>query len=169
MTNEEFKYVFDTFRMLVFFYCEKRINDRMQAEDITSTVFIKLWENQQLISFKNDDALKGYLLTLAKRKCIDYLITSKRRRQREELYEMSNAEMEAIEINAEVINYIRSLIEKLFPKARAIFKMKYIEQKEVKEISKLLNVSPGTISNSLYQSLTTLRSLIKNRDIKYHG
>lgn len=168
MNAREFKSIFDAFRMLIFNYCNKCIRDRVEAEDITSTIFIKLWENKESLSFKDQEAERGYLILIAKRKCIDYLKGNKNRLHREEHFEFSKDEIKDSEIDTEVINYIHALIEKLPTQERTIFKLKYFEDKDVKEISQLLKLSRQTISNTLHHAITTLRKTLKNRGIN-HG
>lgn len=158
MTTEEYIEVFDAYRMYVFYFCKKLVNHQEDAEDITCNVFIALWNNREDVLLKS---AKAYLIVTANHKCQDYFRTKKKYAERITVFSLTD--LESVEIDYEVLNYLHKLIETLTEQQKKMILMKYKDGKEAKEIAKILNLKPQTVSNTLHSALSQLRWTIKNR------
>lgn len=163
MTTEEYLEVFEAYRMYIFYFCKKIVNQKEDAEDITGSVFISLWD-------KRDDVLlisvKAFLLVTANRKCLDH-IKIKRKYERK-LTDFSLSDLEEIEIDTEVLNYLNKLIQALPIQQKKMILLRYQDGKKAREIAKILNLKQQTVSNTLHSALNQLRQAIKNRGVD-HG
>ena len=139
MTEKEYLKAFDTYRMYIFYFSKKIVDHQEDAEDITTEVFISLWKNKDSIELKS---IKAFLLVTANRKCLDLIKARKYNNQKLDAF--SIRDLDDIEIDTEVIDYLYKLIESLLPQQRKMMFMKYKEGKEVKDISNILNLSPQT-------------------------
>lgn len=167
MTQNEFNQVFEAYRMYVFYFCNKSVNHVQDAEDITVSVFLSLWEHLDSVPV---NSAKAYLIVSANRKCIDFLRRQKRNRGQAILfYNMGELEESflpfpyEIEIDADVVGFIYALINSLTPQQKKTILLKYKDGKEVKDIAKLLGLSPQTISNTITDGLIRLRHLVKTK------
>lgn len=165
MTTQEYIKVFEEYRMRVFFFCKKTIDHREEAEDITISIFVKLWERKELIEYYS---VLSWLMISAKNECTDYFKRIKRHPIVMGKFLSNDFETDLNEINAEVIRYIRSLIDTLPRQQREVFKLRYFEEKEVTFIASLYKQSPQTISNVLHNTMKKIRLKLKNRGIN-HG
>lgn len=157
MTADQFNGIFNEYRMRIFYFCNKRINHRQDSEDITSAVFIKLWEHKDNIDIAS---VKAYLMVTANRKCIDYWRT--KHPTDEYLPEYDEYPQEMPDIHEIVISGLYRLIEGLPPQAKTIFKMRYYKGMRVIDIAAQLGITKRTVSNTIYQFLGRLRENIKN-------
>jgi RNA polymerase sigma-70 factor (ECF subfamily) len=149
--------------MYIFYFCKKFINNQQDAEDITSFVFLKLWESKDKV---DTTSAKAFLSVSASHKCQDYL--KMRRRYEEVISKTTIYDLEEIEIETAVIEYLYELSQDFSPQQKKIFLLKYKDGSEVKDISKSLGITPQTVSNILHTCLNRLRAIIKNRGI-HHG
>jgi RNA polymerase sigma-70 factor (ECF subfamily) len=141
--------------MYVFYFCKKIINHREDAEDITSFVFVKLWENKDRIA---PTSAKAFLLVTAKHKCQDYF---RMKRRHDDVMEcITLYDLDEMDIENTVIEYLYTLVQRLTTQEKKLLLLKYREGKEVKEISKLLRLNPQNVSNIIYNSIKKLKSLI---------
>lgn len=163
MTDAEYIKVFDTYRMYIFYFCKKWLSQQEDAEDITTDVFIKLWENRDKVELKS---IKAFLLVTANRKCQDRIRTNKHYTERITAFSIAN--MAETEIEAEVLDYLYKLIESLTPNEKRTILLRYKDGEEVKQISKLLGIKAHTVSIHLNNGLNKLRFKIKNRGFD-HG
>lgn len=159
MTTSEYIDVFNSYRMYIFYFCKKFLGHQQDAEDITSFVFLRLWENREKVIARS---AKAFLLVTANHKCQDYF--KNKNRYTEVVNTISLNDLDEIEIENNVLEYVYRLIESFNPQEKRMILMKYKEGKEVKEISKLLGLTPQTVSNTLNNGLKRLRAIIKRPD-----
>lgn len=156
MTESEYKHVFEAYRMYVFYFCNKWLGQKEDAEDVTSDVFISLWHNKENVQATK---AKAYLLVTANRKCQDKVRTNKNYNNRVNIYSLSD--LNEVEINNEVLGYLAKLIEALPPQEKRMITLMYKDGKERWEIAKLLNLSPQTVSNTLHSAIKRLKVAFK--------
>ncbi|MDR0750334.1 MAG: RNA polymerase sigma-70 factor [Tannerellaceae bacterium] len=132
--------------------------DKPLAEDLTQTVFLKLWERRTFIDV--DKNLDSYLFTIARN--LVHKETEKRLMKKSYLNEfVSNTDRDEgteAKINANSLQeYIDSLVEQLPPERRRIYKLSRTEHLSNKEIATLLSISEKTVETQLYRSLRFLK------------
>jgi RNA polymerase sigma-70 factor (ECF subfamily) len=102
----------------IFYYCRRLLKDDWAtAEDITSEVFVKMW--QKYLEFASEENVKAFLYLVARNACFNELQRIKRQHTVDIdlpifeawLFEMPKYEMVVIE--AEVIAFIKEEIQKL--------------------------------------------------------
>ncbi|MCK7591273.1 RNA polymerase sigma-70 factor [Subsaxibacter sp. CAU 1640] len=71
MSTEGYKSLFDTLYPSLCLFANKYLNDIDTSEDMVQEVFIKVWE--QKIQSPNFYAIKSYLYTAVKNRCLNYL------------------------------------------------------------------------------------------------
>ena len=144
-----------------------RINQD-DEEEIISDVFVTLWNNQDRLDINKK--MSSYIAGITKN-----LIKKKYR----EIKEFDNIDDfdERLIFNENLIIYstvdeqyddlLREL-NKLKEEEQKIFLMYYLENKKIKEISKLLNFSESKVKMKLNRSRNKLRKNLKKRDGDYN-
>jgi len=163
-----FQAVFDNFRMRIFYFVKKLIDDGPTAEEITSDTFIKLHRIHDRFNTYNN--IQAFLFITARNASLDYL--RHRERQRQNLAELQTREEQSPEafplfaetnIEADVLQFIYSEIEKLPPKSKLIFKLFYLEGRSVGDIANMMNISTQTVANQKTTALKLLRMKVLDR------
>lgn len=142
------------------------VNNRMDAEDITQEVFIKLWNNFEKI---NITKAKAWLLSSTHNLCIDYL--RKRKNIMSDTMEINENKISKNQnfLTDPEINYKRNLlkdrinnsIKKLPDNLKSVFVLYEIEGFKYKEISKTLNVPINSVKVYLLRARKKLQEDLK--------
>ena len=157
-----FQIIFDCYRMRVFHFVKKLIEDRQVAEEITSDTFVKLHNLHP--TFNNLNNVLAFLYVTARNAGLDYIKHRKRRGGRieltEEVLDTQDPDVRIFgdtDIEATVLQFIHDEIEKLPPRSKTIFKLFYIQGFSLSEIAEKMNLSPQTIANQKVTALKQLR------------
>lgn len=165
MREKEFNIIFNDYRIPLFNFVNKMIKDRYQAEDITSLVFIKMWETQPF--FLTEEKTKAWLFITAKRKALDYikhrdLISMEPISEDEfELADDDLIQIQLLEIHAIVLNKILDLIKQYTQQEQIVFDLHYIQGLKPSDISRILKSKPQTVRNQLTVIRNKIREQIK--------
>jgi len=158
-----FQTIFDSFRMRIFYFVKNLIDDRLTAEEITSDTFVKLHRLHDKFNTLNN--IQAFLFITARNASLDFL--KYRQRQRQHQSELQQHEEQSPEtdiplfaetnIEADVLQFIYTEIEKLPQRTRHIFKLFYIEGKSLGEIAGIMGTSQQTVANQKHTALKQLR------------
>lgn len=144
-------------------YVVRTMSDEFYAEDVVQDVFMGLF--QQSNYFVSEAAALKYIYTAVYNRCIDLL----RHRQTIQRYEKNciaehEKQMVQKECNnlqtIELLMIVEYQIEKLPPKCREIFIMKYRGEYSNPKISHALGLSLRTVENQVYIARNILRKYV---------
>lgn len=71
LTSKEYKQVYDAYYISLCLFADNYLDRMEMSKDIVQEVFINIWKKE--IAFKSKLAIKSYLYTAVKNRCIDYL------------------------------------------------------------------------------------------------
>ena len=145
----------------VFRYCARRLFDRHSAEDVTSTVFMKVMRNLDSFEGEKKD-FRNWLFRIATNAVNDHLRTAVRRADA-----VGNIEKEVRVKSAYVISDDFELQEKkallkqavlsLKPKYQTVIALRFFENMKLIEIAECLDKKPATVRSWLSRALVKLR------------
>jgi len=146
------------------FFANRMINDRLEAEDIASVAFIKIWKRHE--QFDNARNIRSYLYQIVRNDCLKYQQRNAKAttlKNEIEYLNIVNARdtYEEDIIRAEFYGEIFKALDGLPSECRRIFKMLYIQGKTVKEIAADLKISTSTIRTQKARGLATLKQKLK--------
>ena len=158
-TEAAFEEVFIEYYKGMYSYASIMLKNEAEAEEITQTVFVKLWEKRH--SLVIESSLKSYLYRMVHNDCLNWL---KRRSvvlsfQKEKIYSMknerSNAEdkLASAQLNEQLSNALRELPQQ----CRTIFQLSRFEELKYREIAVQLGISEKTVENQMGKALKLLR------------
>ncbi|MFC1824576.1 RNA polymerase sigma factor [Thermodesulfobacteriota bacterium] len=149
-----------------------RTGSRMDAEDLTQEIFIKM--SKSLRQLKNPALFKAWLFRIAINRVKDF------HRKKKLLFfygtEKEIEQMEPIDNRPDILNQIkqkqfwqsfRNLAGKMSRREREVFILRYMDQLGIKEISETLKKNESTVKTYLYRALNKfkgspeLRALLK--------
>lgn len=150
-----------------------RTGSRMDAEDLTQEIFIKMSKN--LRRLKDPSRFKAWLHSIALNRVRDFhrkkkllsFFTTATTGEEDGLSDASNTALGHV-IKKEFWHQFHNLTRQLSRKEREVFILRYIDQLGIKEISKTLNNSESTVKTHLYRALKKfkrspgLRSLLRD-------
>ncbi len=156
----------DNIYRFVFF----KVNNKEEAEDITSSVFLKSWDyiqSNELVDYKT---LKYLLYKVARNLVIDYY--RKKSKQQKVIYDKDISNFEIVDKSQDVIGqaelaadfkFIEKKLFDLKDEYREIIILRYLNELSIAEIADILEKSTGNIRVLLFRALKALREVI-NQD-----
>lgn len=144
----------------IFYFIRKYIFIEQDAEDLTSSVFQKLWQQRHTID--PSKPLRPWLYTVARNLCFNHLKLSQRRTAREAealriLHAGEENDFAAHEFMEELMREIDLMLKELPPQTANIFSMAFLEGKSNHEIAAILQINEHTVRNQKSQALKQLR------------
>lgn len=144
------------------FYVQRILNDDFLVEDIIQDTFTHLYLQETL--FLSEKVLRDYVYGCLRNRCIDLLRRKRLWRVYEEMFrdeyfsKPMNIEQESS--YSELLSLVEHQINKLPPKCKLIFSLKFREGQTNPEISKQLNLSIKTVENQLFIARKSLKSYL---------
>lgn len=160
ITTESFDEIYSRYYNQLVFFCFKVLGDIMEAEDATANVFYNFLK----LNKQDVNSVRGYLFIAARNECRNFL---RRKKHESKLFGVliSDDEFYNIKIKSVFVDAVfKHANEKLKPKAKEIFLLKYRDGLSSKEISIRVNRSISTVRNTLAQSLEKLRPLFNKHE-----
>lgn len=126
------------------------------------------WETvlEKAGSIKDSKKFGSWVMSIVTNKSIDWI--RKQKRTKAEL-ELRRTNFKAVENdgsndNSEVTKSVLKEIQKLPENHQIVLKLFYLESCSLKQISRLLNISKGTVKSRLFYAREKLKSTLKHRN-----
>ena len=169
-----FEQVYNEYYPIILNYVRSKINNQLNAEDITAKVFIKVYQN-----FKTYNSEKGklntWIYTIANNTLIDFFrcdksnnyisvngFTDDNGKETHEFIASSSYNTDKIIDNMELKKRINRAFNKLKPNYRKFAQLFFIEQKKYEEIADILQVPIGTVKGTINRCREQLMNDLKN-------
>ncbi len=141
------------------------------AEDITQDVFVKMWRN--LKKFDQNKSFKTWIFSIAKNTAIDFQRKKKSLSfSRFDTEDGKNIIAETFADTAplpqeifekqEIIQGLKSMIARLFPKYQTVLSLRYNNDLTFREIAETLGEPLHTVKSRHRRGLIKLKKLLKN-------
>lgn len=138
--------------------------DHDDADDLTQTVFIKVWKGIE--SFRQDSKLYTWVYKIATNECLSFL-AKKKKRFFIPIHDVSNELSEKIDsgkyISGDDIQILlQKAILKLPEKQRLVFNMKYFDEMKFDEISEITGTSTGALKANYHHAVKKIEEFINS-------
>jgi RNA polymerase sigma-70 factor (ECF subfamily) len=149
----------------VFRYCCRRLFNRHDAEEVTSTVFFRVMRT--ISTFEgNSDGFRNWLYRIATNAVNDHLKTAKRRaeavRNAAQQYDRGTAFATESDDELRKKNLaVKQAILSLKPKYQNVITLRFFEKMRLVEIAEILGKNPATIRTQLARALSRLRKELR--------
>ena len=148
----------------IFRYCYFKLSDRDRAKDATQEVFMKVW--QYLVGGKEVTYMRAFLFTVASNYVKDQWKKKKalpmsmlQVNEDDEPFDFPDPDESAL-TETEYRLALR-LFQKLSDEDRQLLQLRFVEDKTVKEIARVVGERENTVAVRLSRALARLRSHIK--------
>lgn len=158
-SHEAFEMLYRLHWVFVYNEAYKRLRNQDDAENITQDVFTAIWENRERGSIQN---LKAYLFVLTKNKTLNFILKNKPTLitdYEEDIHHDSSPLNDLL--TKEAYHNLNEKILSLPPQQRAVFAMRYEDDRSTDEIAEMMGLSVKTVRNHLGKAISTIRSMLK--------
>ncbi len=151
--SDLFAVLYDRYAVLVYNKCLSFVKSKVEAEDLTHDIFIKLFI--KLRSFKGNSKFSTWLYSFTYNFCVNYIQRDKYRNKEkvDDQAVSSNARTEdsvsdddIFQLKAEKLQEALSIIE---PGHKMVLLMKYQDELSIKEIKEVLNIGESAVKMRL--------------------
>lgn len=153
-------YFFELHYASLCYFSGRLLQDDMEAEDIVSDCFFKLWKKKQ--DFETGTNIKAFLYISCRNACLNHLKKIKRKTAIQESYFRQLEEGEETIffelVETEVITLLSQEIEALPDKCKEVFKLIYLEGRKTDEIATQLGLSVQTVRNHKTRAIELLKA-----------
>lgn len=156
--EKEFNKLYEKYNKLVYGVSFSILKNKESSEDITQTVFTKIWNmNTNNLPTSNE---ASWLYSITKNETLNFLRKQKTTLNLEDIYYINNDNNELNEIMEK--DTFNRIITKLNEKEQEIVSLKILSNLSFREISQILNIPIGTVQWRYYKSLHTLETIISS-------
>jgi RNA polymerase sigma-70 factor (ECF subfamily) len=158
-TETAFEEVFMAHYKGMYCYACIMLKNEAEAEEITQTIFEKLWEKRDALSIET--SLKAYLYRMVHNDCLNWLKHKSvvLKFQKEKIYSMKNESYNAEEkiLSAQLNEQLGNALRELPEQCRTVFQLSRFEELKYREIAVQLGISEKTVENQMGKALKLLR------------
>jgi RNA polymerase sigma-70 factor, ECF subfamily len=154
--------LFARYRVRVYRWLLRLVDDEALAEDLLSEVFLDVWRHAA--SFEARSSLSTWLLAIARYKAF----SARRRRTDAELDEATVSTVPDTRDDPEVTlqkknraEALRRSLPRLSPQHREIIDLAYYHGKSVKEIAEIVSISEATVKTRMFYGRRKLAELVE--------
>ncbi|GGG59444.1 RNA polymerase sigma factor [Bizionia arctica] len=162
MTQAEFLNIVMPFKDKVFRLAKRLLVSREEAEDATQEILLKLWNNKTKIGeYKNVEA---FSMTMTKNFCLDKLKSKHAQNLKivHSNYQDHNTSLQKqIELN-DSVNWVAKIIENLPEQQKMVIQLRDIEQYDLDEIAKMLDMNNTAVRVALSRARKSIREQLTN-------
>ncbi|MCF8368556.1 MAG: RNA polymerase sigma-70 factor [Bacteroidales bacterium] len=158
-----FEQVFKAYFKPLCFFAYGYLNDRDSAQEIVQDVFINLWGKRETMDPQK--AIKSYLYTSVKNRCLNYIRDHKKFRSQYLDIELElEIPFEDVDMfsESETRKKINNALDKLPEKCRQVFELSRFEEMKYKEIAINMGISIKTVEVQMSKALKILREELKD-------
>lgn len=162
--RESFVFFHKQYQSKVYYYCLKFVGRQEVAEELTSDVFVKLWEKRHKL--RTDISLQGLLYKISRDHALSYLRQIARHTEQRKafienyLLTHSNPTEESLFLK-EGLEIAERAIDRLPPKCRQVFRLRYLDGLSLHQISGKLQISTNTVQNHLQKGTRLVKGYLE--------
>ena len=169
LKQERYRFLIQQYKNKIYSYSRYMLKNKMDADDVTQEVMIRIWENIDKFNFL---AAKTWIMKTTNNLCIDYLrrrtVAFNREFEINEEFEetlSTNAAMDnpylATHMNM-MVSKVKEAIERLPENLKSIFMLFEINGMKYREISKTLDLPINTVKVYLLRARKKLQEELKD-------
>jgi RNA polymerase sigma-70 factor (ECF subfamily) len=160
--EEAFRAVLRQFQKPIYYYIRRMVLDHDDADDITQNTFIKAW--RAMDNFRGESKLSTWLHRIAYNESITFL-NSKKRIGKVDIADVEykltpHLQQDEMYTGDEVQMKLQTAMAMLPEKQKAVFIMKYFEEKKYEEISEITGTSIGALKASFHHAVHKIEAYL---------
>ncbi|MEM6526114.1 MAG: RNA polymerase sigma-70 factor [Bacteroidota bacterium] len=169
-TSQGFAELYETHLDFVYSLSYYYLKDKSESEDITSKIFVSLWERREELyqDTWERDSWKRYLARAVKLSVLKHI----RNKKRAEAYLLTTAKASEVDHSTqdqlsfgELKGQVQLLVEELPPKCKQVFQLSREKGLSNKEIAQYLSITDHAVKKHIAKALSYLRERLTDYTI----
>ncbi len=163
---DAFAEIYDAYVQKMYRFISFKVGNRHVAEDITSDLFLKLWEYLTIGKSGEIQSLNGLIYRMARNLVVDYYRKHAAAQECavEDILHLSDGVdiSEKVHLDIEVANMLTH-VRTLKQEYQEVILLRYIEELSIKEIAEVMQKKRGTVRVTLHRATKTLQELLSSQ------
>ena len=165
----EFTITYNKYKLRIYNYVLKMVSDKMLCEDIVQNIFLKLFENMDLI--KNKNSISYWLFKTARNDVYSFYRSKKVKADQfnvldaDELIKPSSENLEVEFEKRELKNLILHELNNLPDDQKEVYLLKEYGGLSYKEIAGIMEIEESLVKSRLYKTRQKLISLLRRVEL----
>jgi RNA polymerase sigma factor (sigma-70 family) len=158
--EDAFNQVVDEYSRRVYALCYRILRDEEDARDMTQEVFVRVYSKRR--SFKRRSSVYTWIYRIALNMCLSQMKKRKAKMIPLEEVEPFLAAKENVgpDSGSDLRRLVAGALDKLPPKQRAVFSMRFYDKMSFKEIADVMGTTVGAAKANHHFALERLRTLL---------
>jgi RNA polymerase sigma factor (sigma-70 family) len=160
--EEAFRHLLKQMQKPIYYYVRRMVLDHDDTDDITQTTFIKAWK--ALPEFRGDSKLSTWIHRIAYHESLNFIQSKKRHNNVpiDEMHQNLRKSLQEDELynGTEIQIKLQTALALLPEKQKAVFVMKYYEEKKYEEIAEITGTSVGALKASYHHAVTKIENYL---------
>ena len=158
--RQAFERLLELYEIKVFRMAMMYMRNATRAEDVAQDVFVKLW--QALPAYDGRAAPSTWLYTIARNTCLSAL-RSEAHRKTDPLDSITEPAAAGTATSSEVLKRmeLERCLGRLSQTQREVVTLFYLQEKNVEEVARMLDLPEGTVKSHLYRARVALAAMLK--------
>lgn len=153
ISKEEFVALVEEYKLSLYRFAKSILKNDIEVEDAISESILKAYKNKNRL--KNKESFKSWMMRIVSNECYDLIKRKSRFDLRDNLETLN-----LVHIDKEYSD-LREIIDDLNEEFSSVLVLFYYEDMSIKEISKVLEISEGTVKSRLSRAKSKLKVLLK--------
>ena len=153
ISKEEFVDLVEEYKLSLYRFAKSILKNDIEVEDAISESILKAYKNKNRL--KNKESFKSWMMRIVSNECYDLIKRKSRFDLRDNLESLN-----LVHIDKEYSD-LREIIDDLNEEFSSVLVLFYYEDMSIKEISKVLEISEGTVKSRLSRAKSKLKALLK--------
>lgn len=159
--SQAFDLIVERYKEPLYWHIRRMVVAHQDADDVIQNVYIKVWQN--LEKFNAESKLYTWLYRIATNESINYI----KKRDRNLNVSLDNSVIQIAGSSGgfsgdEIQLKLQKAILTLPDKQRAVFNLKYFEDKKYTEIADILDTSVGALKASYHHAVTKIKEYFES-------
>ena len=162
--HQEFEKIVREYSQNLYQQIRRMVTWHEDTDDILQNTFMKAWKS--IDNFRGESPIETWLYRIAYNESITFLSKRNRTVPMSELESVEDYKLESDLYfdGSELQEKFQKALNSLPSKQRAVFNLKYFEEKKYEEISKILNTSIGALKASYHFAVKKIEAYFEEND-----
>ena len=162
--HQEFEKIVREYSQNLYQQIRRMVTWHEDTDDILQNTFMKAWKS--IDNFRGESSIETWLYRIAYNESITFLSKRNRTVPMSELESVEDYKLESDLYfdGSELQEKFQKALNSLPSKQRAVFNLKYFEEKKYEEISKILNTSIGALKASYHFAVKKIEAYFEEND-----
>ena len=162
--EKAFSLLVEEHRQSVYWLIRRMVSDHHDADDLTQDTFVKVWNN--LESFRGDSKLFTWIYRIAANEALAHLRKARLRKRipfADVEYRMHHdLHDDRYYSGTQIQMKLQQAIDRLPPRQKLIFSMRYYENLSYENISEILGITEGALKASYHHAVKKIENFLKS-------